>query len=59
MRRVAGGNEAHGGQSKRDSQLAGELQVAAMDRVEGAAQDAEHGMYHQVDCSLQRLSDGT
>jgi hypothetical protein len=58
MRRVAGGNEAHGGEFERGPQLTGELQVAAMDWVEGTAEDAEHGMHHQVDCSLQRSPDG-
>jgi hypothetical protein len=30
-----------------------------MDLVEGAAEDAEDGVHHQVDCSLQRSPDGS
>jgi hypothetical protein len=32
--------------------------VPAMDRVEGSAEDAEDGLHHWDDCSLQRLPEG-
>ena len=44
VRRIAGGNEANGGQRERLAQFAREFQMAAMNRIERAAENAEYGL---------------
>ena len=57
VRWIAGRNEANRREPERSEELASELQVPAMNRIESAAKDAQDGIHRRAHCSAGGKAD--